>query len=459
MNQLRILAALSFAFITFAQFAIANEPDATKPNIILIMTDDMGMECLQCYGGESYKTPNLDRLAKSGLRFNHCYSQPLCTPSRVKIMTGRYNFRNYTRFKHLDPKQKTFGHIAKDAGYQTAVCGKWQLDGDQTDDFATKFGFDQYCVWYLNQKNFGARYANPKLVIDGESIKRKGEYGPDIVSQFALDFIAENKDKPFFLYYPMILPHFPFEPTPDSEEWDPDNKLTKPESRESKLGRDHKFFVDMVEYTDKLVGKVVAQVDELGIRENTIIMFTSDNGTFRSLTSTWKGQDYLGGKGFMKNTGTHVPLIASWPGTIAAEQQSDALVDFTDFFATVADLSGQPVVDGTLEGYPVDGFSLVPIFKGQESNGREFTYCHYDPKWGTPEQGQWVRNQNYKIYGNGLIYHLGNDYFETSPINDIPEADADQIKRLRSVMKSMKSQGSNPEEKLKRDGIPSDSEQ
>lgn len=454
MKHFRILLVIVYGLFALLSCAIADEPNPNRPNVILIMTDDMGMECLQCYGGETYKTPNLDRLAKSGMRFNHCYSQPLCTPSRVKIMTGRYNFRNYTKFKHLDPKQKTLGHIAKDAGYRTAVCGKWQLDGDQSDDFGTKFGFDNYCLWYLNQKNFGSRYANPKLVLDGETIKRPGEYGPDIVNQFALDFISESKDEPFLLYYPMILPHFPFEPTPDSEEWDPKNKLRKPANQKAKLKRDHKFFIDMVEYTDKLVGKVVAKVDELGLRDNTVIMFTSDNGTFRNLTSTWNGQDYKGGKGFLKNQGTHVPLIASWPGTIEAGRQSDALVDFTDFFVTVADLTGQPAVDGTLDGYAIDGYSLEPVFQGQASSGREFTYCHYVPKWNTPEQGQWVRNQNYKVYGSGLIYNLNDDYFETAPITNIPQDDADQIEVLRSIMATMRSQGSNAEEKLKRDGLP-----
>lgn len=454
MNRIQIVWLIGVLLNAVALTGFAEHPDPAKPNIILFMTDDMGMECLQCYGGETYETPNLDRLARSGLKFNDCYSQPLCTPSRVKIMTGRYNFRNYTEFKHLDPKQKTIGHLAKDAGYRTAVCGKWQLDGDQTDDFGSKFGFDNYCVWYLNQKNFGPRYANPKLVLNGETITRPGEYGPDIVNRFALDFISENKDSPFLLYYPMILPHFPFEATPDSEEWNPKNKLPKPANQKAKLERDQKFFVDMVEYADKLVGQVTAKVEELGLRENTVIMFTSDNGTFRSLTSTWNGTDYKGGKGFLNNQGTHVPLIASWPGTIAAEQQSDALVDFTDFFATVADLTGQPVVDGKINGHQVDGHSLLPIFRGQKSNGRTFTFCHYVPKWNTPEQGQWVRNQNYKLYGSGLVYNLRDDYFETHPVKNIPPGDKAEIEFLRSVMNTMKSEGSNATEKLKRDGLP-----
>ncbi len=414
------------------------------------MTDDMGMECLQCYGGQTYKTPNLDRLASTGMQFNHCYSQPLCTPSRVKIMTGRYNFRNYTKFKHLDPTQKTLGHIAQKAGYSTAVCGKWQLDGEQTDDFATKFGFDSYCVWYLNQKNFGPRYANPRLVRNGEAFNSPGEFGPDIVNQFALDFISENKDKPFMLYYPMILPHFPFVPTPDNEEWIVDGDLPELKNKSAKLERDKKFFIDMVEYADKLVGKVVAKVDELGIRDNTLIIFTSDNGTYRKLTSKWRDQNYSGGKGFLKNNGTHVPLIASWPSVIEPGGQTDSLVDFTDFFATLAELTGQPLTDGKLNGYAVDGHSFAPLLKGEEFEDRKFTYCHYDPKWGTPEQGQWVRNQNYKVYGSGIIYHMVDDYFETVPITNVPNEDLSEIEVLQRVLANMKAQGSQPEQILKR---------
>ena len=230
-----------------------NEP---KPSVILIMADDMGVECLGCYGGLSYDTPYLDQMAEQGKRFTHCYSQPLSTPSRVKIMTGKYNYRNYEDFGYLNPKEKTFGNVMKEAGYATSIVGKWQLNGRnehlgwQNSDRPKTFGFDEYTLWQLTKK--GNRYADPLIEQNGRILKgMENEYGPDIFLEHALDFIERKKDQPFFLYYPMVLPHFPLVPTPDSEEW---------HDKEKRSGRDEHYFKDMVEYTDKLVGKIIHPV-------------------------------------------------------------------------------------------------------------------------------------------------------------------------------------------------------
>ena len=193
-----------------------------KPNIILIMADDMGYECLSSNGSLSYSTPELDKLATNGIRFTQCHSQPLCTPSRVKIMTGRYNSNNYIDFGYLDVREKTFGNILKDAGYLTMIAGKWQLNGVQTKEEGyadtnrpNHFGFDEYCLWWLTEK--GSRYANPRIVQNGKLVKTTSDdYGPDIVSDYITDFIERNKEQPFFIYYPMLLVHSPFQPTPDS---------------------------------------------------------------------------------------------------------------------------------------------------------------------------------------------------------------------------------------------------
>ena len=429
-----------------------------KPNIILFMTDDMGIECLSTYGADDYKTPVLDQIAEEGIKFNHAYSQPLCTPSRVKIMTGRYNFRNYTKFKHLDPNQKTFGYVAKTAGYKTAVAGKWQLDANDNDDFSTKFGFDSYCLWYFNQSHFGPRYKDPKLFQDGKKIGQFGEYGPDLVNDFALDFIEKNKEEKFFLYYPMILPHYPFEATPDSNDWNPKatkkelNAITKKLTKQEKLERRKRYYIDMVQYADKLVGKVLNKVKELGLDDNTIIMFTSDNGTFRSLNSTWQGGTlYPGGKGRLDNTGNHVPFVVRWPSTIKAGQVTDNLVDFSDFMATVKDLTG-----GSLpKGYEIDGQSLLPFFKSDKSyQPRQYTFCSYDPKWGSPEVGIFARTKNFKVYGDGgPIYYIANDYFENKPLDSKELVDTQEVKELKEVIKEMHNQGANIKLRLKRKGF------
>jgi len=294
-----------------------------RPNIVLIMADDMGFECVSANGAESYKTPHLDKLAETGMRFEHCYSQPICTPSRVQIMTGRYNSANYVAFGLLDPKAKTFGNVLQDAGYATCIVGKWQLKGGF--EGPNKFGFDEYCLWQLTRRP--NRYPNPGFEINGKEVDYKnGEYGPDVVSDYACDFIKRNAkgDKPFFVYYPMMLPHWPFEPTPDGKDWNPEfrrgDKAERGSMSDAKNGK--KYFGGMVTYTDKMVGKLVKKLDELGVRDNTLVLFTCDNGTMGTILTKVRGKDgqgtktIRGGKGSTPDAGTHVPFIASWPGRI-----------------------------------------------------------------------------------------------------------------------------------------------
>ncbi|MEZ0265448.1 MAG: sulfatase-like hydrolase/transferase, partial [Phycisphaerae bacterium] len=203
--------------ILFAVPALAATP-SPRPNVVLILADDFGYECVGANGGTSYKTPTLDKLAATGVRFEHCYAQPLCTPTRVQLMTGIYNVRNYVNFGNMDPKSVTFANLLKNAGYATGICGKWQLGHDR--DLPKRFGFDESYLWQLTRRP--PRYANPGLEINGKEVDyTNGEYGPDLVNEFARDFVRRHKDKPFFLYYPMMLTHDPFQPTPDSKDWDP----------------------------------------------------------------------------------------------------------------------------------------------------------------------------------------------------------------------------------------------
>jgi arylsulfatase A len=179
----------------------------------------------------------LDKLAAEGIRFEHCYAQPLCTPSRVQIMTGIYNVRNYVRFGILDWKQVTFANLLGEAGYATCVAGKWQLEGGY--DAPGHFGFDECCLWQLNRRP--GRYPNPGLEINGKQVDyTAGEYGPDVVTDYICDFMRRKKDQPFLVYYPMILTHCPFEPTPDSADWDPASKGSPT------YKGNPKYFADMV---------------------------------------------------------------------------------------------------------------------------------------------------------------------------------------------------------------------
>jgi arylsulfatase A len=402
-DVLKLLGTGAAALAT-RRLPAAAQAEKDKPNIVLIMADDLGYECVGAHGGTSYKTPALDKLAGEGMRLDHCYSQPLCTPSRAQIMTGMYNVRNYVRFGLLDGKQTTFANIFRDAGYATCVAGKWQLAGGF--DAPKHFGFDEYCLWQLNRRP--GRYVNPGLEINGKQADYSGgQYGPDLVSDYICDFMGRKKAQPFLVYYPMILPHGPFEPTPDSRDWDPRAKSADERS-------DRKYFADMVAYVDKMVGKVVARLNELHLRDNTLVLFTGDNGTAGNITSGTRHGTIKGGKGLPTDAGTHVPLIASRPGVVPVGKVSQDLVDFTDFLPTLCDCAGLAVP----KNLTIDGRSFWPQLTGEKGKPRQWTYCWYSQGGGPAAKAEFARNQRYKLYRTGKFYDLKDDKLEKSPLPD-----------------------------------------
>lgn len=416
----RCLFALivSLVFLPF----VSAEDTERAPNIVLFLADDLGYECIGANGGTSYKTPVLDKLARTGARFTHCYSQPLCTPTRVQIMTGIYNVRNYEKFGVLPTHQITFANRLRDAGYQTCVVGKWQLGDDLS--LPAKFGFDRYCLWHFMHRK--ERYPNPGFFIDGNKVEFKnGEYGPDVACDYACKFIEDNKDKPFLLYYPMILTHCPFCPTPDSDDWDP----TSPGSKTYKGNA--KYFGDMVTYMDKIVGRVVDKLDSLGIRENTLVMFVGDNGTDKPIVSMMGNTKVAGAKGAMTDGGNHVPLIASWPGTIKTGLVTNTLVDTTDFLPTICESAG---VDIPIKP-KIDGRSFLPQLKGETGTPREWVYVWYS-RGGGPTGKQFTRNQRYKLYASGNFYDVENDSPESQPIkiNSLTEEQRSAYKILKEAL-------------------------
>lgn len=398
--------------ILFAWPGIGFAADAKRPNVITIMVDDYGYECVGANGGGSYQTPNIDRLAATGARFTHCYVQPLCTPTRVQLMTGIYNVRNYVHFGLLDPKQTTFAQLLQGAGYSTCIVGKWQLG--RSFDLPKHFGFDEYCLWQLTRRP--PRYANPGLEINGKEMDySNGEYGPDIVNDYALDYIARKKDQPFFLYYPMMLTHNPFQPTPDSADWDP-------KAKGEQVNQKAQHFVDMVAYTDKLVGKLVAKLESLGLRENTLILFTGDNGTGRGITSRLVEGKIDGGKGSTTDAGMHAPLIANWPGVIPAGKVSSDLVDSTDFLPTICEAAGV-TVPAELN---IDGRSFLPRLRGEKGMPREWIYCWYSQDGTSDDAREFTRNQNYKLYRDGAFYDVRQGDADKKPLNT-SSLDADAL--------------------------------
>lgn len=434
-------AMLLLASLAPLKGAEALRPAAEKPNIILIMADDVSWEAFGCYGADDYKTPHLDRLAGAGIRFSHCYSTPICTPSRVKLMTGKYNFRNYTHFGYLSPDEKTFGHLLQSAGYKTAIAGKWQLNGlyNQLPGYddptrPQKAGFDESLLWQVTvgksrKQGGGERFWSPPLEHNGKFIsieENAGKYGPDLLVDFICDFMERNQKDPFFVYYPMVLVHDPFVPTPDTIGDTPRNQDANKQPKDPAAQKKH--FVEMVQYTDKLVGRIDTKIRDLGLSENTMILFTADNGTHTRLSSSWKGQQIAGGKGSMTDMGTHVPFIASWPGTAPQGAVYDDPIEFTDFYATFLEAAGLKPGDDD----PIDGRSFLPRLRGETGNPRDWVLCHYQPYW-NKIPGQFVRNGQFKLYRDGRFFEVPKDLKEE---NDLSSTDVGAKERafLKSIL-------------------------
>lgn len=428
---LQTLGFGSAALVMGAPLSAAQPSRSSKPNIVLIMADDLGYECLGCNGSTSYRTPVLDELAQTGMRFDHCYSQPLCTPSRVQIMTGQYNLRNYKAFGILDPGETTFAHLLKKSGYATGVVGKWQLYGSATEKRQSRgkgstpeqAGFDEHCLWQVDRRE--SRYRDPLIVENGNYLQdTEGKYGPDVFCDYALDFIERKKETPFLLYFPMALTHDPFVPTPDSDEW----------SRQ-KHKANKRYFADMVAYMDKLVGRIVKKLDELHLRESTLLLFTGDNGTHRSIESRVGETVIKGAKGRTTDAGTHVPLIANWKGTTPTGSVCNDLIDFTDFLPTFVTAAGaRPPANLTL-----DGRSFLPQLRRRPGHPREWVFCHYFRNPGDPVQ-RFARDKRWKLYQDGNLFDVPADSLEQKPIGaDSNDAEAiDARARLQVALDSLR---------------------
>ncbi|MFV0606762.1 MAG: sulfatase-like hydrolase/transferase [Niabella sp.] len=399
-----------------------------KTNIILIMADDLGYETLGCNGNDDQMTPRLDALAQTGMRFTNCYATPLCTPSRVQLMTGKYNNRNYIGFGLLDPKETTFGTLLKNQGYKTCIAGKWQLLGNaqqrklaggKTGALPQNTGFDKYCLWQVD--SVGSRYADPLIYENGQSTIRKGQYGPDVFTNYIENFIEENANRPFFVYYPMCLTHDPFCPTP----FTPQNAQYE--------NKDSGYFKDMVRYTDYLVGRIINKVNQSGIKDNTLIIFIGDNGTDVKITSNFNGGTTKGDKGATTERGTHVPMIVHWNGIEKKGSVNDGLIDFTDFLPTLMDIS-QHKENSTTK---TDGFSFYPQLVNKKAAERKWVFCYYNPNWGNFTPRTYAQDKEWKVYETGEIYNLQKDPSEVSHLNShqLSKQQKRKITKLKNVIK------------------------
>ena len=372
---------------SFGSAQPTNKSDSDKPNMVFILADDYGITGAHSYGG-IYKTEHLDALAKGGMRFEYCFSMPLCAPTRAACMMGRYGFRtgvvdNGTGGRASPDKEITIARLLQQSGYSTAIAGKWHQ--------LTQLGTPQQ-----------AKMLN---------VTEK-DYGPDLLHEFVVDFITRHQNKPFFIYYPMVLVHGPILRTPDSSQ----------DSRN--------LFADNILYMDKLIGKLVTELERLKLREKTLIVFVGDNGCVRG--GTLNGRPIDGAKGSMKEGGSRVPLIVNWPGTTPTGETCADLVDVADLFPTFAEIAGVPLPAGVT----IDGHSFAPQIKGKPSKPRQWVYVQLGDRW-------YVRDNRWKLYNDGTLADMKNAPFEEIAVQQGTQTaeEKDAQKRLQSILDNLR--GSN----------------
>ncbi|MCB0063033.1 MAG: sulfatase-like hydrolase/transferase, partial [Caldilineaceae bacterium] len=317
----------------------------------------------------------------------------------------------------MDPAETTFAHHMKAAGYATCISGKWQMYSYNPPDFEPEWrgkgqraedsGFDEYCLWHTEHtEDKGSRYGDPVIQQNGEYLQNTaGQYGPDIFAAYINDFVERHQDEPFFVYYPMALTHGPFNPTPHSADW--------PEKRHT---NDPKYFKDMVEYMDVVIGRIVDKLDELQLRENTLILFLGDNGSPREVTSRINNHEIQGGKGLSTDAGTRVPLIANWLGATPAGVVCEDLVDCSDFLPTMMAAAGATLPEDDL----FDGVSFLPQLHGQPGTPRDWIFSDHNPLPGWGKVGyyrqRWAQDKRWKLYDTGQLFEYAADVLEERPI-------------------------------------------
>ena len=398
---------------------LAAEGAPRKPNIIFILADDLGIGNVSCYGADNFKTPNIDKLATSGTRFEHCYACPLCGPSRALLMTGRYAYHTGMTGNDSGPllepaNEVMMPRVLKPAGYVTGMCGKWSQLPLQPGDW----GFDEYLRFkgsgdYWNSQERAKVYTvngKPRPLLDGE-------YLPDKMNDFVINFITRHQAEPFYLYYAMSHVHADILRTPDSA---PDSK---------------DFYRDNVAYMDKLVGKLLAELERLKLRENTLVVFAGDNGTAPPYAprSTVNGKALSGHKGTMLECGALVPCIASWPGKTPADKVSPNLIDLSDFLPTFAQIAGAKLPAGVT----IDGKCFAPQLLGQAAAGpRDWIFVELGRHW-------YDRDMNWKLNQSGELFDMKLSPFAEPlvPANTQDDSALAARKRLQAVLDQLNPAG------------------
>jgi arylsulfatase A len=401
---MKVIAAFASLFLA-AACGPALAAESSKPNMIFVLADDLGIDGVSCYGADSHKTPHIDALATSGLRFSTCYAAPLCGPSRCLLMTGRYAFRTggitNASWRAGGPGAKSadefpMARLLKQAGYATGQAGKWRQVGESPADW----GFDEY----LTDNTASGWYWETRYNKNGKVLNLpEGTYGPDVIQNFTFDFLRRHKDKPFFFYYAMHLVHKPTLRTPDTEKG---------------VKNINRLYDDNIRYMDKQLGALIAELEKLGLRQNTLVVFSGDNGTAAGYPSPVRGRMINGWKGSMLEGGSRVPFIASWPAVTPAGKVTDDIVSFADPYATFAELAGVKPPDG----FKTDGHSIAPQLRGEQGKPRDWAYVQLGAHW-------FVREPGFKMNEAGELFDMSDAPFVEKPV--APSADTAQSKAAR----------------------------
>jgi arylsulfatase A-like enzyme len=451
--------------------------DAAQPNIIFFLVDDLGQRDLGCYGSTFYETPNIDRLAKDGARFTDAYAAcPVCSPTRAAIMSGLWPQRTgitdyigapltpelWKRNTRLLPAPysdrlaldtPTLAKAMKSAGYATFFAGKWHLGPEgwwpENQGFDINMGGMDRGGPYGGKKYFSP-YGNPRLT-DGP----EGEHLPDRLATETAQFIADNKDNPFFAYFSFYDVHTPLMARADLQKKYEEKRqrlgLTDQWGREGerdvRLTQDHAVYAAMVEAMDQAVGKVLAKLDELGLRENTLVILTSDNGGL-STSEGWPTSNLplRGGKGWMYEGGIRESLLVRWPAVVKPGRVVSTPVSSPDFFPTLLEAAHAKPQPGQV----LDGLSLLPVLKGDDLPERAlfWHYPHYGNQGGAPAAA--IRRGDHKLiewYEDGRVelFNVVTDIGEKSDLSKTqPEITTRLLAELHAWQKQVGAKFSTP---------------
>lgn len=414
-TQLSLLTL--FGFLLVPILPAAGEP---PPNLVFIMVDDMGRDWVSCYGAD-HPTPHIDRLADEGIRYTTAWCTPICTPTRVTLLTGRYpchhgwvNHFDVPRWGGLGLDWNRFTTFAKplrEAGYATAIGGKWQINhlGKQPEALE-EHGFQEHCVWTgaeADNPDSQERFWNGYLQTNGK--RDRVPYGPDAINDFLIDFIERNRDSPFLVYYPMLLTHGPHTTTPLNQD-------RAPEGKEA-------LFAGNVTYMDHLVGRLVAAIDDLGLTNRTLIVFTGDNGS--AAAGKLDGKAYPKGKGREANWGAHVPFIVRAPFLDPGGRVCGDLVDFTDLYPTFLELAGIEASDDLR----LDGISLVKSLRGSDDpfDKRNWIYSQLG-------DFRMVRDWHHLLDNRGNFHDLDKDPRQEQEVSVLDKQAPHRRQRLQMIL-------------------------